>query len=400
MTPVRVCLVGLGGFGNEYVDALLDNNLSSQVELVGAVDPAPDGCRRLAEVAARTGRIHESIHTFYEERETDLVVICAPIHFHAPITIAALEHGSHVLCEKPVAAVVQDALAMATAADRAGRSVAIGFQWSFSDTIQAIRRDVAAGRFGEPLLLRALVLWPRPDSYYKRNSWVGTVKSTSGEWVLDSPVSNATAHYLHNAFFVLGEAGRPVSVQGELYRVRRIESFDTAAIRVTTECGAEVLYYTSHVVRSNLDPVIHYRFSKADLYSQGSGSFVARFDDGSTVDYGTPGIGTRGKLLRAIRDVSSGAPPACSIADALGHLVAACGSLESSQIAAFPEEVTRHSSPGSPDNLVSVDQLPEILSQCFAQGILPAEHGGIVWANAGSEFDLREYREYPARQSQ
>jgi predicted dehydrogenase len=397
MTPIRTCLVGVGGYGNGYVDAALDRPESLGIELVGAVDPAPAGCRRLDEILARVGPIYDCLDRFYEKQEADLVVISAPIHLHAPYTLTALRHGSHVLCEKPVASVVQDGLAMATAAREADRLVAIGFQWSYSGTIHAIRRDIASGKFGEPLSLRTVVSWPRPDSYYQRNSWAGSIQTESGEWVLDSPVNNATAHYLHNALFVLGDAGTPVAVEAELYRAREIESYDTAAMRVLVECGAEVLFYTSHSVPSTIDPVIYYRFSDAEVYSQAPGTFIARYPDGSTSEYGNPETSPHEKLSRVLKDIRAGDRPACSIEDSLPHSIVACGAHESTSITPFPAEVVHRRVYDPADSLVWVDGLQAVFTQCFAQGILPAEHGGVSWARAGSRVDLRAYREYPAR---
>ena len=393
---VRTVLVGLGGYGNGYVNAALDRAGELGIELVGAVDPAPDGCIRREELAAAVGRIHPTLEAFYAEREADLAVISAPIHLHAPFTITALRSGSHVLCEKPVAAVVEDARAMGAAAEECGRSVTVGYQWSFSGTIQRIRRDVRAGRFGRPVSLRTLVLWPRAASYYGRSSWAGLLRTPDGKWVMDSPANNATAHYLHNPLFILGEAGTPVSVEAELYRANRIESFDTAAIRVETACGARVLFSTTHAVPSNVGPVIWYRFSEADVYCDVPGHFYVRRADGSVEDYGCPDVSPAEKIERvasdvaAARDRGEAVASACSVADATEQLRVVAGAHRSSGIREFPPALIRRTTvdPVTDDELTWVDGLQAALVQCFAQDILPAEHGGIGWAEAGSRVDL------------
>ena len=340
MDTVRVLLVGLGGYGNGYVDAMLDHAAELGVELAGAVDPAPTGCRRLEELTAAVGHNLPHNRDVLREGRGDLVVIAAPIHLHAPFTIAALERGAHVLCEKPVAAVVQDARAMAAAEKASDATVAIGYQWSFSDTIQSIRRDVVAGRFGVPLQMKTVVFWPRPASYYGRSSWAGALKTADGAWVLDSPANNATAHYLHNSLFVLGaDGGRPLSVEAELYRANAIESFDTAAIRVETESGAEVLFYTTHAIPSNVNPVVHYRFSDAELYCNVPGNFYARFADGSVEDLGSPEATHADKIRRAAADIRDGNPPACTIEDASYQSLAVCGAHESASIIDFPARI-------------------------------------------------------------
>src|SRR5690606_34582742 len=110
----------------------------------------------------------------------------------------------------------------------------------------------ASGAFGKPKRLRTIVLWPRSDRYYARG-WAGKLRDQAGNLVMDSVANNATAHYIHNMFYVLGratdESARPARVTAELYRANRIENYDTAAMRVHTEDGVELLYFGSHAVR-------------------------------------------------------------------------------------------------------------------------------------------------------
>ena len=403
MNTMRVLLAGVGGYGAGYLDAMLDHGDEMGLELVGAVDPAPRACNRLADLEERVGTVHDTLDAFYERGEADLAVISAPIHLHAPLTIAALEHGSHVLCEKPVAGTIQDALAMAAAANEYGRTVAIGYQWSFSETIRAIRRDLAAGRFGVPLQMKTLAFWPRPVSYYGRTSWAGALRAPDGSWVLDSPVNNATAHYLHNALFVLGsDGGRPLSVAAELYRANEIESFDTAALRVETASGAEVLFYTAHPVPSRVGPVIHYRCSEADIYCTDPGHFYARFADGTIEDYGFPNFHQHGKLERMARRLRAGEPPACSVDDASYQLLATCGAHESAEITGFPADIVRRwelpagMAGPSPDVLTWVDGLEDAFTQAYGQGALPSELGSVPWSRSGVSVDLQGYDRFPS----
>ena len=173
--------------------------------------------------------------------------------------MAALAAGSHVLCDKPLGATVPDIDHLAGARDWAGRFVMVGYQWSYSAAIQALKRDLLAGRYGRPLRLATLCAWPRDMAYYRRNTWAGRLRdAASGAWVLDSPANNAMAHFLHNALFVVGPAmtrsALPAAVTAELARAYPIESADTAACRVLTEDGCEVLFLASHVTAGPLEP--------------------------------------------------------------------------------------------------------------------------------------------------
>ena len=128
--------------------------------------------------------------------------------------------------------------------------MAVGYQWSFSPAVQALKDDIRSGLFGAARKLKCLYLWPRDEGYYARNDWAGKRKDAEGAWVLDSPVQNAMAHDLHNMFYVLGKtretSARPAEVEAELYRANAIENFDTAAARIRTEEGVEILFFVSH----------------------------------------------------------------------------------------------------------------------------------------------------------
>jgi hypothetical protein len=68
----------------------------------------------------------------------------------------------------------------------------------------------------------------KSDAYYQRSFWSGRIKDDNGNWILDSVASNATAHYIHNMFYVLGnevdKSAVPVEVAAELYRANNIEN--------------------------------------------------------------------------------------------------------------------------------------------------------------------------------
>ena len=83
--------------------------------------------------------------------DVDLVDVCTPGSSHAEISIAALEAGKHVLCEKPLANTVEEARAMAAAAERAatgGVRAMVGFNFRRVPAVALARELVAAGRLG------------------------------------------------------------------------------------------------------------------------------------------------------------------------------------------------------------------------------------------------------------
>jgi predicted dehydrogenase len=93
--------------------------------------------------------------------DVQLVDIVAPGHLHAPIAIAALQAGKHVLCEKPLANTLAEAELMSAAADAAfpsGARAMVGFNYRRVPAIALARRLVEAGRIGTLRHVRAVYL--------------------------------------------------------------------------------------------------------------------------------------------------------------------------------------------------------------------------------------------------
>jgi len=400
MAEVTVALVALGGYGNFYLQHLFEGQAAHGCRLVAGIDPDPSGCHYLDRFEAHGIPIYPDLESFYRQQSADLVVIAAPPHLHAPFTLTALRQGSNVLCEKPLAPTIQEAREMMAAEAASGCFVAIGYQWSFSPAIQALKADVMVGSLGCPRRLRTKVLWPRTRSYYHRNNWAGRIKTDDGRWVLDSPASNATAHYLHNCFYVLGttvaSSAMPVDVVAELYRANPIENYDTAAIRCHTEEGAEILYYTAHPVHQEVGPTLRYEFERAVVtYDRGAGPLRAEFNDGRTKVYGDPYADEAAKLWQSVACVRTGDRPVCGLAAASAHTLCINGAQESpAQIRTFPDSLIRSEGHGG-DELIYVDGLLDTLGRCYDEGRLPSECEGVMWAQRGRQVDLRHYDRFP-----
>lgn len=401
-STIKAVLVGAGGYGSFYLRAFADDRQAHQVQLVGVVDPTISGTQVEATLHTAQIPIYRDLATLLQAEPVHLVVIAAPIHFHAAYTQTALAHGTHVLCEKPLCATLQEATQILDAQRQANRFVAVGYQWSFSAAIQALKADILAGHLGAPRRVKALVLWPRTAAYYARNTWAGRLRMPDGRWVLDSPVSNATAHYLHNLFYLLGEqrerSAQPVTVQAELYQANPIENCDTAALRCTTASGVEVLYYASHAIPNTNGPHFQLEFDEAVVTyaTNGGGSLssdqiVAKFNSGHTKTYGNPFAEENGKLWQCADAVRTGAPVACDLLAATAHVRAINGMHESMPvIQRFPTALVQQQA-----DLTWVTGLQETLMACYQQNQLPSEQSDNLWACRGRLIDLSTYTTFP-----
>ena len=320
---MNILLVGAGGYATGYVKELLKNE-DPDMAWVGVVDPYYDACAKKAEIDAAGIPVYSSMEEFYAEHHADLAVICTPPFLHREQSICALSHGSYVLCEKPVAPTVAEAQAMCEAEKTYGKWIAIGYQWSFSQAIRALKHDILAGVLGKPLGFKTAISWPRDLAYYGRGTgWAGRIER-NGHMILDSIASNACAHYLHNMLFLLGEtmesSAEAEEVEAVCLRANEIENFDTCSIRMRAG-GVPLYFIASHAAGKKRNPEFIYRFDHAEItFAQDEGSeIVATFADGSVKRYGDPFANNFSKLWDCATAVRNGSVPVCTVATAMAH---------------------------------------------------------------------------------
>jgi predicted dehydrogenase len=314
--PVKVLLVGIGGYGEAYLSALLHEEQGKRCKIVGAVDPEPARSIHLAELASLGVPVFASFDLFFKESTADLAVISSPIQLHAEQVEEALIHGCHVLVEKPVAASTKDVDRMIETRDRMERFVAVGYQWSFAGSILRLKQDILAGMFGAPKSGKCITLWPRTEGYYNRNEWAGKERDAAGRAIFDSPANNAMAHFLHNLFFLFGDgldsATEPIEVDVRLARANEIETFDTISAKVRATGDVELFIYASHAIAEHeaIEPRFVLEFEDATIDFPGEMEpITARFQDGMTIEYPSPNVSTQTRKLWACVNAVVGSGP-------------------------------------------------------------------------------------------
>lgn len=397
--PVSVVLAGITGVGQSYLETLLEGFPPGEVTLQAVVEPYPERSAYQAELRDRGIPILASFSPIYENRRApDLVVICSPIHYHVSQTSHALGQGSHVLCEKPIGATIQDAERLIGVMLGVKPWVMLGYQWSYSRAIQSFKTDVRLGKFGKPIRGKTLCFWPRDEAYYRRNDWAGKIRDPGGNWVLDSPANNAMAHFLHNLFYILGDkpdgCAMPSEVTAELYRAYPIENYDTVACRAFTRGGVEILFYASHATSDDLGPMFSFEFEKASVtYGEVANDIIARHHRGPTHHYGSPEAEhPLLKLFEAVRTVREPKPVLCGPEACMAQTLCMNGMQESvSAIKDFPDSKI-YSDPEGQRRWAN--NLLQELQDCYKRGILPSE-ANLDWADSGKSVNLENYHHFP-----
>ncbi len=368
-----ILLVGAGGYGVKYVDYLLDGT-DPTLTLVGVVEPYFDACARKDRIKAADIPVYSTMENFYAQNSATLAIICTPPFLHTQQSETALAHGSFVLCEKPVAPTPVEALRMAEAERKHGKWIAVGYQWSFSDAILALKRDILSGRLGAPRLFKTIVSCPRKKAYYGRGvGWAGKLQQ-DGKTVWDSIASNACAHYIHNMLFLLGpsmrESALPCTVEAECLRAYDIETFDTCVLRMRVQKGAKAYFIASHAADEKLDPQFIYKFENATV-TYADGQIVAKPAHGRHLYYGDPFENEMRKISDCARAIEQGTQPPCSVSTASAHTKLIAALHEHLYVSKFPAETIRENGErvwveGLCSKMQACYQTASLLSECDA----------------------------------
>ena len=133
MTRLKIGVVGAGLIGQvEHIPNLL--RLSAEFDIAGIADASPS---MRAELARRGFKVFSNYRELVDH-DLDAVLIAAPDPFHAEIALAALARGLHVFCEKPLCYSTAEAREIATARDRAGKVVQVGYMKRFDPSYEAL----------------------------------------------------------------------------------------------------------------------------------------------------------------------------------------------------------------------------------------------------------------------
>jgi predicted dehydrogenase len=223
-----VAVIGTGDMGNRHVEAwqLAGHDVISVTD----IDTA-----RAREVASahNVPTVHSDYREAIADPKVDIVSICLPLAFHAPVTIAAAGQGKHVMCEKPLARTFAEAAAMEAAVRAAGVQFGLGLQRNLAEGVGLLREWAAEGCFGRPMVFSSDLLQEvRPKrAMHDRNGNNG-------------PLTDAGCHY-----YMLWQTvfrSRPTSVyaQGRILATGRPEvaqfdqlAIDTAVVTVEYESG-------------------------------------------------------------------------------------------------------------------------------------------------------------------
>jgi myo-inositol 2-dehydrogenase / D-chiro-inositol 1-dehydrogenase len=161
---IRVGVIGTGGIGTDHATKLATSISGSMVSAVTDVNRG-----RAAEVAAGLGgaRVADDALALIRSDDVDAVLITSIAETHAPFTLACIEAGKPVLCEKPLAPTSRECEQVLAAEVAFGRRlVIVGYMRRYDPGYQSVKATLEGGTIGEPLMLHSIHRNPTvPETY-------------------------------------------------------------------------------------------------------------------------------------------------------------------------------------------------------------------------------------------
>ena len=191
--PLRVGVIGVGWAGQQHLAAFGALPGARVVAIAGLEEPVRAALAAHYEVERDVARWEDLL----EVDGLDAVSVAVPTFMHAPIAIAALERGMHVLSEKPIARTATEAHSMVEAARRADRVLDVAFNHRQRGDIQKLKAAIDAGRLGRPYYAKAW--WLRRTGIPTLGSWFTRAELAGG-----GPLVDIGVHVLDYSLFLLG----------------------------------------------------------------------------------------------------------------------------------------------------------------------------------------------------
>ncbi len=151
---LKVAIIGCGGIANgKHLPSL---SKLKEVEIVAFCDIEMEKAKNAAQkYGTKEACVYEDYKQLLKDPTIDVVHVCTPNISHAEISIAAMESGKHVMCEKPMAKTYEEAKAMVEASERTGKKLTIGYNNRFRQDSQYLHKVCQRGDLGEIYFAKA-----------------------------------------------------------------------------------------------------------------------------------------------------------------------------------------------------------------------------------------------------
>lgn len=222
---IRIAIVGTGNISHAHVQGYLQ--FPERCKIVALVDIVPEKAQAMKEKYGLDAQVYDAHEKILPLTDIDLVDVCTPPYVHASISINCLKSGKNVVCEKPMAASLEECDAMLRARDESGKKLSIIAQNRFRQPIADLKALLDSGLAGPVRSVQVDSFWWRGHCYYDL-WWRGTWEKEGGGCTLN--------HAVHHIDMLCWMMGLPQKVTSILANV----AHDNAEVE---DLSASILQY-------------------------------------------------------------------------------------------------------------------------------------------------------------
>jgi predicted dehydrogenase len=222
-------IVGCGMIARFHARALAD---VPGAKLVALVSRRGANARKMADELGLRCEVYDDPGPALARSDVDVVIVTTPSGAHLEPAVAAADAGKHVVVEKPLEISLERCDRIIEACDRHRVQLCTIFPSRFADANVALKRAVAANRFGRVTLGETTCKWWRPQSYYDEGGWKGTRALDGG-----GALMNQAIHNVDLLLWMMGPARQVCGFTATLAHAR-IEVEDTAVACLRFASGA------------------------------------------------------------------------------------------------------------------------------------------------------------------
>jgi UDP-N-acetylglucosamine 3-dehydrogenase len=280
MTKLKIAVIGCGSIAKHR--HLPEYEANENVEIAAVCDIVEERAEEFAR------KYQAKAYTNYEElladAKIDAVSVCTPNYLHAPISIAALNAGKHVLCEKPMATSRQEALSMILAAKNNGKKLMIGHNQRFVNSHVKAKRLIENGEVGKIYSFRTAFGHPGPEKWSAdgEQSWF-FIKDQA----FIGAMGDLGVHKTDLIRFILGEEIVEVGAFVETSAKTNSDVDDNAVCVLKTESGVigTLAASWSYVSKEDNSTIIYGEKAILRLEEDPDFSLIIHYKNGETVKY-------------------------------------------------------------------------------------------------------------------
>jgi len=286
--PVRYGVIGCGAIAQRrHIPECVANPDS---KLVAVCDPVKE---RVDEIAKKwSAKAYTDYAKMLESKEIDAIVVAGPNSLHAEHSIAALNAGKHVLCEKPMAVTREDAKAMLAAQKKSKKYLMIGLNQRLMPAHVRAKEILESGKLGKPFAFRTAFKHPGPEGWAidGGKSWffnkgaaimgvcgdLGVHKVDLMRWLLGQEFTEVSA--VLATLDKKGADGKPIGLDDNAFLTLKTQKGIVGSMILSwTNYGAEenytVIYCSKGVLKLGVDPVygvqVEYKNGDRELHKVG-----------------------------------------------------------------------------------------------------------------------------------